>query len=340
MLSALLHFLGTPTFMSRARPMSGGEGLGRMKLMESASTADSLPRPLDLPSWKSATSHVLAACITLIFLVSGVWKAVEPFQFRQLAEQLLVPIQFSTVLTIALAVGEISSALLILVPRFRRWGAILSSFLFLAFMIYIGARYPTLVGKDCSCFPLVKRAVTPAFFPEDGAMLAAAVLAGLWAKPSQSLRGALVILGAVAAFVGVSFGVAVTHQTGAKAPESVIADGQPLDLGQGRFFIFFYDPMCSHCNAAAKDMGTLHWKEDVTVLAVPVSGQQWAEAFLKDNGLKAKTSLELAKLKAAFPFGDPPYGVVIEHGRMTGPVPHYEENGEPAVTLRQLGVIE
>ena len=308
--------------------------------MESASTADSLPHSIDLPTWKNSVGHIAAALVAIIFLVSGVWKAVDPFRARQLMEQFLVPFQLSTALTLALAIGETVAGVLILVPRFRRWGSILGSLLLLSFIVYVGARYSSLVGKDCSCFPIIKRAVNPAFFLEDGAMLAAALIAGWWSKPSQSLRSAMVILGAVAVFAGVSYGVAVANQTGAKAPESIVVDGKPFEMSHGRYFVFFYDPECSHCNAAAKDMGTLHWKSDVTVIAVPTREQRWAEAFLKDNGLKAVTSLEVAKLKDAFPFGDPPYGVVVENGRMTGPVPHFEENNEPAVTLRQFGVIE
>ena len=48
---------------------------------------------------------------------------------------------------------------------------------------------------------------------------------------------------------------------------------------------------------------------------------------------------ELKKLKAVFPFGDPPYGVTIENGRQTAAVMHYDEP-EPATTLKKLGYIE
>ena len=108
---------------------------------------------------------------------------------------------------LALGIGEMVGAVLILVPRFRRWGALLLGLLLVVFMVYIGANYGTLVGKDCTCFPLVKRAINPAFFFEDGAMLLMAALAGIWARSSENLRGALVILGAVVVFAGVSFGV-------------------------------------------------------------------------------------------------------------------------------------
>ena len=294
-----------------------------------------------MPPWKNVIGHGAAAFTALLFIVTGVYKALDPYHFAQMLEQLLFPVALAMPFTLVLAVGEFLAAVLVLVPRFRRWGAILASLLLLSFMVYMGARYSELAGKDCSCFPILKRAVGPGFFVGDGAMLAIAVLAGLWAKPVQAaLRNVAVILGATAVFVAASFGVAYGTHNGVQAPDSVVVDGQPMDLTHGRFYVFFYDPECSHCNAAAKHMGTLKWKSDMKLIAVPVRQQRWAADFLKDNDFKAMTSLENEKLKKAFPFGDPPYGVVIDGGRQTGAVPRYEENNEPDVTLRQLGAIE
>ncbi len=55
-----------------------------------------------------------------------------------------------------LGIGEMLGAVLILVPRFRRWGAWLLGLLLVVFMLYIGANYGALVGKDCSLFPAGK----------------------------------------------------------------------------------------------------------------------------------------------------------------------------------------
>ncbi len=74
-------------------------------------------------------------------------------------------------LVILLGIAEALGGLLVLIPRYRRWGAWLIAALLVAFMGYIGLRYQALVGRDCSCFPWLKRAVNPAFFPEDGAIL-------------------------------------------------------------------------------------------------------------------------------------------------------------------------
>ena len=74
----------------------------------------------------------------------------------------------------------------------------------------------------------VKRAVGPGFFIADGLMLALALCAGYWARPSWSKRSAAIILGAVAVFAFASLGVAYARQSGAKAPDTIAVDGQPI----------------------------------------------------------------------------------------------------------------
>jgi hypothetical protein len=292
-----------------------------------------------------------AALITAaIFLFSGFYKALEPYSFARLAQELMVWPAFTMPLTWVLASTEILAGVMLLIPQFRKWGGILAVLMLVTFMGYMGINYTALHGKDCSCFPVInlplgmtldfRTAVGPMFFVRDFFMLIPAAIAAWWAKPFQGLRTAAVILGAVAVFVGVNYGVAYGKHNGATAPETLTVDGKAINLRDGRYFIFFYDPECSHCNAAAKTMGTYTWKSNITPVAVPVRQQQWAEAFLKDNKWNAKTSLEWQKLKAVFPYENPPYGVVLEDGRQVGTVSLFEENGEPGVTLRKLGAIE
>ncbi|HEY7338382.1 MAG TPA: MauE/DoxX family redox-associated membrane protein [Bryobacteraceae bacterium] len=319
--------------------------------MEASTTAGPLAGSLEIPSWKSIGGNVLALFVTILFVGAGVYKAVDPFRVSRMFEELLVSSQFSLPLVLTLAIAETFGGVLILVPRFRRWGAALTSLLLVVFMIYIGGHYSQLVGKDCSCFPWVKRTVGPAFFIGDAAFLAASLLAGWWAKPARGARNAAVILGAVAVFAGVSFGSALAHQSGTKAPDSVIVNGQPFSLQHGRIFLFFFDPECSHCNAAARHMSGYRWK-DVTIVGVPTRQPQFADAFMRDDPppegqparpLKGVITSDLQKLKAVFPFGDPPYGVALENGREIGPVQSYDDEDtgtQPAATLRNLGFIE
>ena len=60
---------------------------------------------------------------------------------------------------------------MILVPRLRRWGALVLGALLVAFMGYFAIHYNALRGADCSCFPWLKRVVGPGFFVGDAVML-------------------------------------------------------------------------------------------------------------------------------------------------------------------------
>jgi uncharacterized membrane protein YphA (DoxX/SURF4 family) len=303
------------------------------------STADLTHPSIEVPSWKTMISHVAAALVALLFLSSGIWKISDPFGWARMVEEFLVPAKFSLLLTLLLGIGETTAGALILIPRFRRWGAALATLLLAVFMIYVGIHYSQLVGKDCSCFPLVKRAVNPMFFVEDGGMLLAALIAGFLARPAGNFNRAVMLALVVAAASGVTYGAAVMHQTGTKAPDTITVDGKPYSLQYGKIFLFFYDPNCGHCDAAARSMSKFTWKSDVTVIGIPTQAPRFAAAFLHDTGLKAVTSLDLDLLKKTFPFGDPPYGVALNNGHEIGPVPHYEEGNEPADTLRKLGFI-
>lgn len=296
---------------------------------------------LDLPAWKKAIGGVCAVLLAILFFVSGAWKLTDPFAWSQALAEFRVTSGLTLPGTLALGVAEMVGAVLILVPRFRRWGAWLLGGLLVVFIIYIGANYSALVGKDCTCFPLVKRAVGPAFFFEDGAMFLMAIVAGMWARSSENLRAALVILGAVVVFAGASFGVNLAHESGLKAPASITVDGKPLSLEQGNTFLFFYDPTCTHCEAAARKMSKLNWK-NTNVVSIPIDTPQFAASFLHDTGFKAGTSNDLDLLKGTFKFATAPYGVALVRGRQKAAIDVglFEKDGEPAATLHGLGFVE
>jgi uncharacterized membrane protein YphA (DoxX/SURF4 family) len=296
---------------------------------------------LDLPAWKKVIGGVCAVLLAILFFVSGAWKLTDPFTWSQALVEFRMPAALALPGALAAGIGETLGAILILVPRFRRWGAWLIGFLLVVFMVYIGANYGALVGKDCSCFPLVKRTVGPAFFVGDGVMLLMAAVAGMWARASESLRGALVILGAVVVFAGASFGVNLARETGLKAPPSITVDGKPFSLQEGKTFLFFYDPTCSHCEAAARKMAKLNWK-DTTVVAIPIDTPQFAASFLHDTGLKAGTSNDLALLQKTFKFATAPYGVALVRGhqKATVDVGTFETDGQPAALLHGLGFVD
>jgi uncharacterized membrane protein YphA (DoxX/SURF4 family) len=296
---------------------------------------------VDLPGWKKAIGGVCAVLLAILFFVSGAWKLSDPFFWSQFLVELRMPAALALPGALAVGIAETLGAVLVLVPRFRRWGSWLLGFLLVVFMVYIGANYSALVGKECSCFPMVKRTIGPGFFVGDAAFLLMAIVAGTWARTSESIRGALVILGAVVVFAGVSFGVNMARESGLKAPASITVDGKPLSLEQGNAFLFFYDPTCTHCEAAARKMAKLNWK-DTKVVAIPIDTPQFAASFLHDTGFKAGTSNDLDLLRGTFKFATAPYGVALVRGhqKATVDVGTFETDGQPQALLHGLGFVD
>jgi uncharacterized membrane protein YphA (DoxX/SURF4 family) len=300
--------------------------------------APAAPLSLELPTWKTMAAWVCAILIGGLFLVAGVWKLTDHLGAAARMTQALVPAQLSVFTALFFGAAEVFSGILILIPRYRRWGAWLISLMLIAFMVYIGVFYDRLLGADCTCFPWVKRAVGPMFFYSDAAMLALAAVAGWWAKPSEGLKTALVIAAGVGVFAGVAYGITESRQTGAKAPDTIVVDGQPVSLQQGKVLLYFYDPECAHCDQAARRMAKHTWS-GVKIYGLPSRVPQFGKYFMDSTGLKAGNSPEHDALKKLFPFGDPPYGVLLEHGRQKAALSRFDE-AEPESTLRSLGFIE
>jgi uncharacterized membrane protein YphA (DoxX/SURF4 family) len=305
---------------------------------------DSMAQPrsgltsLELPGWKTALAWFSAFVLSVLFLVSGIWKITDPQGAAVRMTQALVPASLSLVAALLFGIAETLAGVLILVPRFRRWGAILTGLLLLAFLVYFAINYNALRGEECSCFPWVKRFVGPGFFIGDGIMLLLAGFAYIWAKPSSGLRSALIVLGAVSVFALVSYGVSAASQTGTRAPDSITVDGKPFSLQQGKILIYYFDPECMHCFDAAKTMSRMNWG-DTKVIVVPVQNPQFAEAFLQDTGLNALISPDVAVLREVFPFVSAPAAVAIENGREVGALTRFEGD-EPGATLKELGFIQ
>ncbi len=261
-------------------------------------------------------SHVAGILVGVLFIVAGVWKITDPFGAAARLEQALVPAGLSLIGACLLGVGETFSGVLIVVPRLRRWGAFLVGALLIFFIVYLGIRYNALRGEDCNCFPWVKRAVGPGFFIGDLLMLALAAVAGWWARPSYCFRCAVVVLLAVAVFAAVSYGVNARLQASLDAPRSIHVDGKPFPMRQGRVFLFLYNPECTHCDAAARTMSKLSWKNDVRIVAVAVEQPQFAALFLRNAGLRASVSSDVEALRNAFHFVSTPYAVALDDGRV------------------------
>lgn len=284
-----------------------------------------------------------AACAILmgiVFLVSGSWKVLMPFQTGELLEQAKVPAGLGVAGASALGALELLTAVLLFIPSCRRWGGLLGSALMIFFIAWIGFYYNDLHGQACSCFPLIKRTIGPMFFVTDGIMLLMTLGAAAWSPAVRRVRVPAVALASVAVLALLSLGVNAKTNAPKEVPTPLVVDGKPQDLTHGKVFVFFYDPSCEHCDAASKYMSTFHWK-DTRVIAIPTVNPQWAESFLHDTHLKAGTSLELAKMKKAFPFVDPPFGVALVDGNAKARFTQAQFNSPlPKPELEKLGFVQ
>ena len=291
-----------------------------------------------LPGWKTAAGAIAALLTAILFVVAGVWKITDPFGAGARLAQAKVPSDFSVPAAVLLGISETFAGVLILVPRFRRWGAWLAGALLVAFMIYIGAYYDVLRGEECNCFPWVKRAVGPGFFVADAIMLLLALLAGVWARRPKSLRSAVLVLLAVVVFAGVSYGLNAVRQSMVRAPATITVEGKPFALDRGKVFLFFFNPECFHCDQVARDMARWNWR-DTRIIGIVTEVPQFGESFLRDTGLKASLTSDTAKLREKFKFSSTPYGVALENGRQVAAFPSFDAS-QPKNTLREIGFIQ
>jgi hypothetical protein len=265
--------------------------------------------------WKLAAGTTAAVLLGLMFTVSGGWKILDPFKTGELLEQAQVPAHMGVPGAAALGVVELFAAFLLFLPRFRRWGGMLSAALLAFFISWIGYFYHTLVGQECNCFPIIKRTVGPGFFIGDGIMLLLALIVIAWSPTPRGFKAPSAAFACLVAIAAISFGVNAAERSHAQVPTPVIVNGKPENLAYGKVFLFFYDPMCMHCDRAAKFMSHLNWG-NTKVVGIPTNDPEFAKDFLNDTKLKAQTSLETAKLRKAFPFVNPPYGVALVDGRV------------------------
>jgi uncharacterized membrane protein YphA (DoxX/SURF4 family) len=301
-------------------------------------SATSSPK-LASSGWNRKLAAVSAILLGLIFLVSGGWKVLSPFQTGELLEEIKVPAGMGYLGASALGTVELFAAFLLFVPRFRRWGGLLGSALMIFFICWVAYYYNALLGHECHCFPLIKRTIGPGFFIGDGIMLLLGLAAFAWSPRVTTFRGPLVALVSLVVLAGASFAANAFSRHGIQVPNPVLVDGKPQNLAQGKVFLFFYDPECSHCDAASKFMSKLNWG-DTRIIAIPTHDPQFAADFLRDTHLKAATSLDTAKLRKAFPFVDPPFGVALIDGQVRESFGQAQFNEpSPAPELKKLGLV-
>jgi hypothetical protein len=169
-------------------------------------------------------------------------------------------------------------------------------------------------------------------------MLLLAIGAGLWSERPKNPGSASLILAGVGVFALISYGVAATRHTGTPAPASIAAEtGPAISLKEGKVFIYFFNPHCSHCLEAGRKLATMDWT-GTRFIGVPTESPESADHFMALSGLQAKgpVSTAIDPLKKLFPFDTPPAAVVLQDGYEKAMLLQFEDQ-EPAATLRKLG---
>ena len=280
-----------------------------------------------------------AVAMAILWFTAGLWKLSDISGWQLKLTQLLVPVNLSLVGTLAVGIAEVTAGVLLLRPAWRRWGGWLSSALLVGFMVYMAVNYQTLQGEDCSCFPWLERAVGPAFFWTDAAMLAASLLAVRFSSPPTDIRRAGMALAGVAAFAAIMLGAdSLEPESDLATAGPITVDGVPYDLEGGRIFLFFFNPSCIHCLHAGQTMAKYTWRVDF--VGVPTQDPDWAPGFVEDAGLSdVRLSPDIETLRETFEFQDVPFGALLEDGTVLDRLIFWEE---PALsdTLRLHGFID
>src|ERR1700692_3605556 len=125
------------------------ENKAKMKIMDDsmAHSGDMLAR-FELAGWKSWLSGAAAVLTAVLFLAAGIWKITDAPGAAVRLAQMKVPQNLSLAAALLLGIAETFSAVLILVPRFRRWGSWLTASLLAVFMVYVGINYTALHGAE------------------------------------------------------------------------------------------------------------------------------------------------------------------------------------------------
>jgi len=310
--------------------------------METAAP-DSAPVASGSPNtegWKGTVGWVSAILMALLWLVAGLWKLSDISGFQLKLNQLLVPAALTLPATLAVAVSEVFAGILLLRPAWRRLGGLFSIALLVVFMVYIGYHYQTLLGEDCSCFPWLERAVGPAFFWSDGAMIVIAALAAWFAPKMAKFSQARTVLAGVLALAVVAYGWdRFGPQPGSEVPATITVADESYALREGKVMIFFFNPQCLHCLDVGLDLSRYTIQSDF--LGVPTQEPESANGFLEDAGLtgRVKLSPDLDLLKETFPFDDVPYIAVIEDGKILERFQFFDQP-EFGDKLKELGVVK
>ena len=94
--------------------------------------------PQSVKPFIGAVSGVL---LGLLFLSAGLWKLTYPLDAATKMHQALLPQALSLPAAVTFGIAETFAAVLLFLPRYRRWGAWLTGLMLVAFLGYFAINY-------------------------------------------------------------------------------------------------------------------------------------------------------------------------------------------------------
>jgi len=104
---------------------------------------DSMAQPgpwsvrMDTPGWKSGLSWISSLLLCAVFLSSGLWKITDVQGWAVRMVQAKVPEPLGLAAALMVGIVETVGAAMILVPRLRRWGALLLGALLVVYVRFV-----------------------------------------------------------------------------------------------------------------------------------------------------------------------------------------------------------
>ena len=93
---------------------------------------ETLPAEGERKGWQTALNWTAAILISVVFLVAGIWKATDPVGAGVRLAQARVPEVLSLPAAVGFGIVETFCGVLLLIPKFRQWGAWIASLLLVA----------------------------------------------------------------------------------------------------------------------------------------------------------------------------------------------------------------
>src|SRR5262245_16679485 len=137
----------TAVLLSPASPAAHASR-AKMRIMQDSMAHPRVYTGMSLSSWKSGVALTFAVLLALMWFVAGGWKITDPFGMSARMVQAKVPGWLSMPGGMTLGVLEVFAGALLMVPRFRRWGALLSSGMIIFFIGFVGYHYNALAGEE------------------------------------------------------------------------------------------------------------------------------------------------------------------------------------------------